>query len=52
MPPVLPHYIILEQNLRDCSYLIYRTCYTSSDGKYLVEGPDLGEQTGYVDGTG
>ena len=50
--PVVPHYIILETNLRDGLDLIDRTCYTSSDWIYLVEQTDLVEQTGYVDRTG
>ena len=52
VPPVVPHYIILEKNLRDGLDLIDRTGYTSSDGMYLVEQTDLVEQPGYVDRTG
>ena len=52
VPPVVPHYIILEKNLRDVLDLVDRTGYTSSDGMYLVEQTDLVEQPGYVDRTG
>ena len=52
VPPVVPHYIILEKNQRDGLDLIDRTGYTSSDGMYLVEQTDLVEQPGYVDRTG
>ena len=52
VPPVVPHYILLEKNQRDGLDLIDRTGYTSSDGMYLVEQTDLVEQPGYVDRTG
>ena len=32
VPPVVPHYIILENNLRDGLELIDRTCYTRQTG--------------------
>ena len=49
MPPVVPHYIILETNFRDGLDLIDWTGYTSSDGMYLVEQTDLVEQPGYAE---
>ena len=52
VPPVVPHYIILEKNFRDGLDLIAWTGYTSSDGMYLVEQTELVDQTGYVDRTG
>ena len=51
VPPVVPHYIILEKNFRDGLALIAWTGYTSSDGMYLVEQTDLVEQPGCVDRT-
>ena len=52
VPPVVPHYILLEKNQRDGLDLIDRTGYTSSDGMYLVDQTDLVEQPGCVDRTG
>ena len=50
VPPVVPHYIILEKNFRDRLDLIAWTGYTSSDGMYPVEQTDLVEQPGCADG--
>ena len=51
VPPVVPHYIILEKNFRDRLDLIAWTGYTSSDGLYLDEQTDLVEQPGCADRT-
>ena len=52
VPPVLLHYSLRENNLRDGLDLVDRTCYISSDGMYLVEQTDLIDQRGYVDRAG
>ena len=49
---MIPHFILLEKNLRDGLDLVDRTCYISSDGMYLVEQTDLVDQMRYFDRAG
>ena len=50
--PVLLHYSLRENSIRDELDLVDRTCYISSDGMYLVEQTDLVDQRWYLDRAG